>query len=103
MRPGYRPHPSRRRFAAPQDEGLLASRPPSLGDLPLQPAVDVVRRDRADQLEGDGAIAPDNESFGHAIDAPFDRGAAIAVDPDNAEWIAIAAEEAPRVLRLVLV
>src|SRR5438093_12844587 len=72
-------------------------------DLDFQYAIDVLRRDGADQLVDDGSIAPDDKAFRHAIDAPLDRGAAIAVDADHAEGIAVAAEEAPRVLRHVLV
>src|ERR1700742_403646 len=65
-----------------------------LVDLGAKDGVDVVRRYRADQLVDDGAFAADDEGFGHAIDAPFDRGAAVGVDADDAEGIAVAAEEA---------
>jgi hypothetical protein len=41
--------------------------------------------------------------FRHAIDAPFDRGAAVAVDADHAERFAVAAEEAPRIVGHILV
>src|SRR5678815_1880375 len=72
-------------------------------DLDLEHAVDVLRRHRSDQLVDDGALAPDQEGFGYAVDTPFDRGAAVAVDADDAERVAVAAEEAPRILRRVLV
>ena len=48
-------------------------------------------------------LPADHEGFGHAVDAPFDRGAAVAVDADDAERIAVAAEEAPGVIGRVLV
>src|SRR5262249_47683757 len=74
-----------------------------LVDLGSHDAVEIVRRDRADQLVEDLAVAADDEGFGHAIDAPFDRGAAVAVDADDGERIAVTAEEAPRVFGRVLV
>ena len=89
-----------RRFADGSRRLRLRQR---LVDLGLEHGVDIVRRDRADQLVDDGAVAPDDEGFRHAIDAPFDRGAAVAVDADNAERIAVAAEEAPGVVGRVLV
>jgi hypothetical protein len=49
------------------------------------------------------AVAADHESFRHAIDAPVDRGAAVAVGADGGERIAVAADEAARVVGLVLV
>src|SRR3984885_11312215 len=61
-----------------------------LVDLGLQHAVDIVRRHRADQLEDDSALAADDERLRHAVDAPFDRGAAVAVDADEAERVAVA-------------
>ncbi len=74
-----------------------------LVDLDPEHGVDIVRRDRADHLVDDGAFAPDDEGLRHAIDAPFDRGAAVGVDADDAERIAVAAEEAPGVVGRVLV
>src|SRR5258708_7989541 len=74
-----------------------------LVDLDLQNAVEILRCDRAHHLVGDGAVAADDKSFRHAVDAPFDRGAAVAVDADDAERIAVAAEKAPGVVRRVLV
>src|SRR5260370_24795701 len=68
-------------------------------DLDLEHAVDIVRRDRPDHLVENGAFAADHKSLGHAIDAPFDRGAAVAVDADHAERVAVAAEEAAGVVR----
>src|SRR5215831_3879831 len=91
------PHRSRRRFVAPQDEGLT-SRLQRLLDLRLQHAVEIVRRDGPHQLVEDRALAADDKGLRHAIDAPFDRGAAISVDADCAEWVAVAAEEAPRIV-----
>ena len=41
--------------------------------------------------------------FGHAIDAPFDRGAAVAVGADDPEWIAVTAEKALRIVERILV
>src|SRR5438270_13686125 len=74
-----------------------------LVDLGAEHAVEVLRRHRADQLERDSAVAADHERLGYAIDAPFDRAAAVAVDADDFEWIAIAAEEAAGVIGGVLI
>ena len=63
----------------------------------------VSRRDRADVLVGDAALAVDDERLGHAVDAPLDGRAAVAIDADRGEGIAVAAEEAARGRRLVLV
>ncbi len=63
----------------------------------------ILRRDRADQLVDDGAFRADDERLGHAIDAPLDRGAAVGVGADAAERVAVAAEEAPRVVGRILV
>src|SRR3954471_5588561 len=71
-------------------------------DLGLEHAVDILRRHRADQLVDNGAVAADHEGFRHAVDAPFDRGAAVGVDPDHAERVAVAAEEAAGVVGRVL-
>src|SRR5437667_10805006 len=73
-----------------------------LVDLGLEHGVEIRRRDRTNQLVDDGAFAADNEGLEHAIDAPFDRGAAVVVDADNAERIAVAAEKAPGVVGRVL-
>src|SRR6187549_551435 len=72
----------------------LTTRLQRLLDRDLENAVEIGRRHRPDQLEDDGAVAADHEGFGHAVDAPFDRAAAVAVDADHAERIAVAAEEA---------
>src|SRR3954471_19747622 len=72
-------------------------------DLDLEHAIDILRRHRADQLVDDGAIASDDERLRHAVNAPLDRGAAVAVDADDAEGIAVAAEETPRIIGRILV
>ena len=72
-------------------------------DLGLDDRVEILRRDRSHELVGDAAVAADDESFRHAINAPFDRGAAVLVGADGGERIAIAAEKAPGILRVVLV
>src|ERR1700676_4666349 len=74
-----------------------------LVDLDLEHAVEIIRRHRTDHLVDDGAFAPDHECLRHAVAPPFDRGAAVAVDADGAERIAVAAEEAPRIVGSVLV
>src|ERR1700712_816506 len=61
-------------------------------DLGLEHGIHILRRQRADHLVDDGAFAADHEGLRHAVDPPFDRGAAVAVDADNAERVAIAAE-----------
>src|SRR5579871_1244959 len=97
---------SQRRLKIPariQFHRALTAGAERLLDLALQHAVDILRRDRPDQLERDSAIAADDKSFRHAVDAPLDRRASIRVDTDRIEWIAIAAEKASRVLRHILV
>src|SRR3981081_1596628 len=74
-----------------------------LVDLDHEHAVDIVRRYRADHCAGEVSFASDHKSLRHARDPPFDRGAAVAVDADHAERIAVAAEKAPRVVGGVLV
>ena len=59
--------------------------------------------DRPDVLVDDLALAIDDERLGHAVDAPLDRRAAGAVGADGRERIAVAAEEAARRRRMVLV
>src|SRR5664279_4284087 len=97
-----------------RDSGFIAARCPGmtdalrsrlqcLVDLDLEHGVDIVRRHRADHLVDDGAFAADDEGLGHAIDAPFDRGAAVAVDADDAVGVAVAGQEAARLFRRVLV
>ena len=49
------------------------------------------------------AVAADDERLRHAVDAPIDRGAAVRIDADRGERIAVAVEKTPRVLGLVLV
>ena len=55
-----------------------------------------LRRDRADVLVDDLALAVDDERLGHAVDAPLDGAAAVRVGADGRERIAVAAEEAAR-------
>ena len=62
-----------------------------------------LRRDRADVLVDDLALAVDDEGLGHAGDAPLDRRAPVGVDAHRSERIAVAAEEAACRRRLVLV
>src|SRR5260370_26945316 len=73
----------------------LRSRPrlQRLVDLDLEHAVDIIWRHRAVQLVNDGAVAADHKSLRHAVDAAFDRGAAVAVDADNGERTAVAARK----------
>jgi hypothetical protein len=42
-------------------------------------ACEILRVDRADQLEGDAAVAADHEGLRHPVDAPLDGGAAVLV------------------------
>ena len=49
-----------------------------LFDLRLERRLQIVGGDRADQLVGDAAVAADHEGLRHAVDAPVDRGAAVA-------------------------
>src|SRR5262245_21230370 len=79
------------------------NRPDSLANLALEGTADMLRRDGTDELVHDPAVAADNERLRNTIDSPFDRGAAIAVDAEAAERIAVAAEKAQGVLRCVLV
>src|SRR3954468_4046836 len=85
---------------APAMASLL---PQSVLDLGLQHAVKVRFGDRPDQFVGDIAVAPDDEGFRHAADAPFHRGAPMAVRARRDERIAIASEETARIVGLVLV
>src|SRR5262249_24608240 len=83
--------------------GPLTTGHQRLFDGGLDLAGDVLGRDRAHELVGDAAIAADEEGLRHAVDPPIDRRAAIAVGPGGNEWIAVAADEAARILGLVLV
>src|SRR5438876_9996702 len=65
--------------ATPPRNDELTTSVERLLDLALQHTVDIVWCDRSDQLERDSAVASNNECFRHAVDAPFDRGAAIGV------------------------
>src|ERR1700729_2653864 len=106
MTDGFPPPAALRAATSPpsgRGERKLGPRAERPLDLRLKHGIDIFRRHRADQFVQNRAVAPDDKSFGHAIDAPFDRGAAIAVDADDAERVAVAAEEAPRVVGCVLV
>src|SRR5437868_5398804 len=83
--------------------GELRTRLQRLVDFGFEHPIDIFRRDRADQLVDDRSLAPNDKRLGHAIDAPFDRGTAVAVDTDNAEWVAVTSEEASRIVGRVLV
>ena len=54
-------------------------------------------------LVDDLSPAIDDKRLGHAVDAPFDCRPAVAVHADREIWVAVAAKEAPRGRRLVLV
>src|SRR5690606_41374126 len=68
-----------------------------------KPALDRLRRERADMLVADDAAAIDEERLRHAIHSPVYRRAARAVDADDAIGIAELGEEFQRVRRSVLV
>src|SRR6266511_2290554 len=69
----------------------------------FQSGLEIIRRYRSDQLVGDAPVAPDDERFGHPVHSPFDGRAAVAVGPVGCKRIAVPAEKAPRIVRLVLV
>ena len=62
-----------------------------------------LRRDRADLLVDDGAVALDDESLRRAIEAPIDGRSARSIGTDGGERIAEAGEKTARIVRLVLV
>src|SRR5688500_15968578 len=70
-------------------------------DLRPEHLLQILRRDLADQLEGDAAVAADDEGLRYAVDAPFDRRAPVGIDADRGERIAMPAEEAAGVVGLV--
>src|SRR5205085_557908 len=72
-------------------------------ELRQKHALEILYIDRADQLVDDAAVPPHDERLRHAVDAPFDGGAAALVGTGGRERIAVAVEEAARVVRLVLV
>src|SRR5262245_42070392 len=72
-------------------------------DLRLEHAVEILGRDRADQLVGDAAVAADQKSLRHPVDAPVDGGTAVLIGADRGERVAVAAEEAAGVGGTVLV
>src|SRR5258707_2588848 len=72
-------------------------------DLGLHDLHHVFRRDRPHQLVGDLAVAPDDEGFRNAINAPFDRSASVGVGARSRERIAVAAAETSGVVGLVFV
>src|SRR5262245_56058531 len=57
-------------------------------DLGLQHLYKPVRIDGSDILVADDAVRADHESFGDAIDAPIDAGAAAGVDADRGIGVA---------------
>src|SRR5262245_58168498 len=82
----------------------MGSRPGErLLDLGLHHVLEVFRRERADQLVGDPAVAPDDEGLGYTVDAPFDRRAAAHVGAGGGEGVAEAAEETAGIVGLILV
>ena len=54
-------------------------------------------------LEGDATVRADHEGFGHAVDAPIDRDAAIEVGAGARVGVAKCVEPTRGVLRMVLV
>src|ERR1051326_8458993 len=90
----------RQRFARFLRPSLPAQR---LGELGQEHTLEIIRRDRTDELEGDAAVAADHECLRHAVDAPFDRGAAVLIRPGGRERIAVAVEKAAGVVGMVLV
>src|SRR3569623_3142772 len=55
--------------------------------------VDVLHRQRTRMLEADHAFGIDDEGFGDAVDAPVDRGAAVALRTDGVVGVAQLREE----------
>src|SRR5262249_58454596 len=72
-------------------------------DLRLDQGLEVLLRDRADQLVDDARIAIDEKILRHPVHAPLDGSAAVEVGAGGRKRIAVAAEETARVLRLILV
>src|SRR5690606_3781154 len=68
-----------------------------------QNGTQIVGVDRTDELVGDASVAADDEGFRHAIDAPFDRAAAVRIGAGGYKRIAVAIEETARILRRILV
>ena len=66
------------------------------GDRRHDLAIDVVHGQRPGVLEADHALGIDDEGLGHAIDAPVDRGAAVAVGADGVVGIAELRRGTPR-------
>src|SRR5215510_7491575 len=89
--------------SAGPERAPLSSAPLSSADRRDDLGLERLGRDRPDVFKGDAALAIDDEGLGHAIDTPFDGGPAIAVHADGDKGIAVAAEEAPRGGRLILV
>src|SRR5215813_983151 len=85
------------------DESLRRRRRQGLLDLRLEHRIDVLRRDGADELVGDAAVAPDQEGLRDPVYAPVDGGAAVLVGADHGKGIAVTAEEAAGIVGLVLV
>jgi len=75
----------------------------SLVNFALQHTADIVRREGTHEFVHNLPVTANNERLWHTIDSPFDRGAAVAVETDDAELIAVAAEEAQGVIEFILV
>src|SRR5664279_6661388 len=95
-----------------RDSGFIAARCPGmtttpslqrLVDFDLEHGVDIGRRHRADHLVDDGALAADDEGLRHAVNPPFDPGAAVAVDTDDSVRVAVTAEKASGLFGSILV
>src|ERR1700704_1280278 len=96
---------SRTSGSGPSDHPGMTATPSlqRLVDFDLEHDVDIGCRHRADHLVDNGALAADDEGLRHAVNPPFDPGAAVAVDTDNSVRVAVTAEKAARLVRSVLV
>jgi hypothetical protein len=72
-------------------------------DLGNQHLVQRLLGERTDDLPADDAVAVDQKCLRHAVDAPVDRGAPMAVDADSPVGIAKPIEKTEGILRHVLV
>src|SRR5579872_5408144 len=99
--------PASRPFMGPIVKGSSGSEPDQLiglilierlEDLGLELAFQRLGGDRSHQLEGELAVAPDDERLGHAIDAPVDAGAIVRIETHLGVRVAVRAEETADVL-----